>query len=239
MAFNEASNATTGVAPFRAALDRLPHTPIAFLHSVIRKPLPAKSFGQYINDFEAAIKAIWAEVRQTQQQAEATTLAHEPERLEEQFHDSDEVLVDGRHLAGMEGTAKQHDRMGGPYIIASRVSPGAYRLSGLPKGVPEVWNQDRLKLYHREPKALRSLRSAPGAARLKLSAQGKASREVEAIVGVRPGRLRHQREFCVQWKGVPEASWEKEAHLAGCQDLLQEFLRKPTSPPPSEGPQQL
>ena len=77
-------------------------------------------------------------------QAEAL-LKHEPEQSEHQFQLGEEVLVRWSHLPGQEGAAKQYDRYGGPYLVARRIAPGAYQLRGLPKGTPDIWNQDRLK----------------------------------------------------------------------------------------------
>ena len=116
------------------------------------------------------------------------------------------------------------DRLDGPYVVDKMTAPGAYRLRGLPKGLPEVWNQDKLRLYRRERKAFRILRQHEGAARLKVTPSGGVSREVEAIIGVRPGRTRNTKDFLVQWRNVPAASWEKERNLTGCRHLVDQFL---------------
>ena len=219
-----AANRTTGLAPFKVAMGRLPTTPIAMLHSTGRRPLPNKGAGTYINELEKQLEMVWQEVREAQEEAFTESMKHEPTIDAELLHPGDEVLIDGAVVSGQEGPQKMHDVMDGPYVVDRMVAPGAYRIRGLPKGTPEVWHQSKLKLYKRESKSMRMLRQAPAASRLKVHGDGGVSREVEAIIGVRPGRTRNSREFLVQWLNVPSASWEKEKNVSHCWQLVQDFL---------------
>ena len=236
MAINAATNATTHRAPFEVMLGRLPEVPVAMLHHRITKPLKPTTQGQFINHLQEEMHKIWVEVR-------TAVLAHadkannfEPASEADQLQPGDEVLLRWHPLPGQEGPLKQQDKWGGPFLVKEQVAPGSYRLRGLPKGTPEVWNQDRLRRYLREPKAQRLLRLSPAASRLKQAPDGSVHREVEAIVDVRPGRTRTQKEFKVLWRGVPEASWEKESALAGCQDLLNDFLAHQQKAPAQGSP---
>ena len=175
------------------------------------------------------MKEIWEEVREQHLQAEEEQLKEEPAGEEARLKPGEEVLVDWSSLQGMEGVPKLQDRWGGPYLIQEEVALGAFRLKGLAKGILDVWNQDRVKCYIRRPKWKRMMCQAPAASRLKVDDQGRVSREVEAIIGHRRGKLRGQWEYLVQWKGVPEASWEKAAAVKGCEDLVQQYLHTPAS----------
>ena len=61
------------------------------------------------------------------------------------------VLLSTKSHHLLEGFRKQQERFVGPYIVKKKVYPNAYRLMGLPAGVPTTQNVRFLIKFHCSP----------------------------------------------------------------------------------------
>ena len=109
----------------------------------------------------------------------------------------------------------------GPFVIVKEIAPDTFELTGTEAGVPTVYHRSKLRRYLRQPNE--ELRLSQPPAPLKFI-DGKVEYEVGEVLGHREAR--GKRQYLLQWKGTPETSWEWEANLAGCLDLLRQYLRR-------------
>ena len=101
------------------------------------------------------------------------------------------------------------------------VSPVAYTLQ-LPTNwrIHPTFHVENLKKFERSEEFRRTVVSPPAA----LEVEGQQEFEVEVIIRHRGSTSR--RQYLVAWKGyeLHEATWELEANLTHCRDLLAEYL---------------
>ena len=141
-----------------------------------------------------------------------------------QFQLGDEVVV---RTAFLPTTAFAHipvkirRRFVGPFQVVKVVSPIAYTLD-LPSNwrIHPTFHVEKLKKYERSEEFQRTVVSPPAA----IEIDGQQEYEVEAII--RHRGTGNRRQYLVAWKGyeLHEATWEPEANLSNCQDLLAEYL---------------
>ena len=101
------------------------------------------------------------------------------------------------------------------------VSPVAYTLQ-LPTNwrIHPTFHVENLKKFERSEEFRRTVVSPPAA----LEVEGQQEFEVEVIIRHRGSTSR--RQYLVAWEGyeLHEATWEPEANLTHCRDLLAEYL---------------
>ena len=109
----------------------------------------------------------------------------------------------------------------GPFKVVKAVSLVAYTLQ-LPSNwrIHPTFHVEKLKKFERSEEFRRNISSPPKS----LEVEGEQEFEVEAIIRHRGSTSR--REYLVAWKGyeLHEATWEREANLTHCSDLLAEYL---------------
>ena len=105
--------------------------------------------------------------------------------------------------------------------MVKAVSPVAYTLQ-LPSNwrIHPTFHVEKLKKFERSEEFRRNI-SSPSES---LEVEGEQEFEVEAIIRHRGSTSRG--EYLVAWKGyeLHEATWEREANLIHCSDLLAEYL---------------
>lgn len=139
------------------------------------------------------------------------------------FAVNDEVLLDTRHLRYPSGR-KLADKWVGPFTVHRRIGETAYELD-LPNTMPnihDVFHVSLLKPYvrnpHQEPPPVPNfLGTEPQWEVERVLDQ----REVKVSVNSR----RTKREYLVKWKGFghEDNSWQSEADLKFCKDLIQHY----------------
>ena len=109
----------------------------------------------------------------------------------------------------------------GPFKVVKIISPVAYTLE-LPSSwrIHPTFHVEKLKKFERSEEFKRNIGSPPEA----LAVEGEQEFEVEAIIRHRGSTSK--REYLVAWKGykLHEATWEREANLTHCSDLVAEYL---------------
>ena len=109
----------------------------------------------------------------------------------------------------------------GPFKVVKVVSPIAYQLD-LPSHwrIHPTFHGEKLKKFERSTEFQRSVTSPPNI----VEVNGHPEFEVEANIRHRGSTSR--RQYLVVWKGyeLHEATWEPEANLTHCKDLLAEYL---------------
>ena len=106
----------------------------------------------------------------------------------------------------------------------------AYRLQGLPTGVPTTQNVQYLTLFRPSPSRFNT--RPPQPVNTPEYNQGYPEWEVEIILAVRGTADR--RSFLVKWADTPQRQWLSQACLTNCGELLQEFYERKNLPIPAD-----
>ena len=122
----------------------------------------------------------------------------------------------------LEGFRKQQERFVGPYVVKEKVHPNAYRLAGLPAGVPTTQNVRFLIKFHRSPEQFSS-RPDPDSSAPELI-EGQYEWEVEGIVDHRDTRAGMM--YLVKWKGFARKQWLGQENMENSKDLLREYHQR-------------
>ena len=133
----------------------------------------------------------------------------------------DEVLVHAPYLPVHMDYRKHSMAWKGPFVVVKEIAPDAYELAGLAKGTPTVYHRTKLKQYLRTVQERPRLSPAPTPLKF---VDGMVEYEVERVLDHR--EVRGRRQYLLQWKGTPDSSWEWEANLSGCLELLRGYLRR-------------
>ena len=169
-------------------------------------------------------KVLSSAVRQYERAQERMVTTTNKRRCDVQFQLGDEVAL---RTAFLPTTAFKHiptkirRHYLGPFKVVKIISPVAYTLE-----LPSSWrihltfHVEKLKKFERSEEFKRNISSPPES----LEVEGEQEFEVEAIMRHRGSTSR--REYLVAWKGygLHEATWEREANLTHCSDLLAEYL---------------
>ena len=219
-AFNSAKHLATGCSPFVADTGRealVPSMVVAYGSG------PRAGGGAQAKAIEAVrqqTKEALEFVRAREQKLRDEAVGADPSK--EPLAPGEEVLIDWAHLGGMVGTAKMRPAFGGPYLVKGQVSSGAYEIQGMAPGQPTVFHRSALRRFRRDTAddSDDPDRIHPPASRLRYS-EGKASRELAAIWEER--RTPKGLEYLVEWRGVPERTWERAENVSGCGDALRSY----------------
>ena len=220
-AYNSAVHAVIGVAPFVAELARMPLFPVSMLlPSGDIPPLP-KPAREYVQELTQQLRTIRQEVLSRDEKvADSRNLI--PAGSDEVWSllPGDEVLVHAPYLPTNAEHRKHLMAWKGPFFVSKEIATDVYEVLGMGPGIPTAYHRSKLKRYHR-PEAQHP-RLSPSPAPLKF-VDGQVEYEVEEILDHR--EVRGKRQYLLQWKNTPEASWEWEGNLSGCLDLLKDYLR--------------
>ena len=111
-------------------------------------------------------------------------------------------------------------RYTGPYWVLEKVHDNAYRLEGLPEGMPSVVNVSMLRRFRPSPDRFRSRHQASSAV-VPTEEGDNLNYDVKAIIGHKgEGRTR---KYQIQWTGDERSSWLRPNHLKGCARLLRDY----------------
>ena len=221
-AYNSAVHATTGLAPFVAELARMPLMPVAMLIPESDSPAPPRPIREYVQDLTSQLKEIRQQVlARDEQVVDSRNLI--PVGSDEVWSllPGDEVLVYAPYLPTNTEHRKHFMAWKGPFFVSKEIAADVFEVAGMEAGVPTAYHRSKLKRYQRpDPQQSRLF---PSPAPLKF-VDGKVEYEIEEIVDHR--EVRGKRQYLLQWKDTPETSWEWEANLSGCLDLLKTYLRR-------------
>ena len=140
----------------------------------------------------------------------------------------DLVLLSTKSHRSFDRNRKQSQRYVGPYVIQSKVNDNAYRLSGLPDGVPTTQNVKFLMLFKPSPHRFIARPTPP--TNIPEVIDGYHEWEVESILRDRSTRRNHR--FLVKWAHSPQKQWLPLRSLVRCRDLLREYYEKDCRPIP-------
>ncbi len=146
---------------------------------------------------------------------------HDWKARAKQFNVGDRVLLSAKNIAFKNaGTAKLLPKYAGPFEVLERIGLAAYKLL-LPETmkIHDVFHVCLLSLL--EPYRDAGRCQPPP---VTLFLDGDVQYEIEAMLAVREKR-HNRKEFHVKWLGYgPEHnSWEPEANLTSCSEVLQTF----------------
>ena len=221
-AYNSATHAVTGVAPFVAELARMPRIPVAMLVPEKELEEPPRPVRQHVLDLAKELSEIRKGIlAKDEQVVDSRNLIPVNADDEWMLLPGDEVLIHAPYLPVNVEYRKHFMSWKGPYVVVKEIAPDAYELAGTAKGVPTVYHRTKLRRYLRHANA--SDRLSPPPAPLKF-VEGQVEYEVSEVLDHR--ELRGRRQYLLNWKGTPDSSWEWEENLSGCRDLLREYLEK-------------
>ena len=184
----------------------------------------------YANGFHECQK-VWRMVYERQKAADQQTKkAYDKNRKAVHFNLGDLVLLSTNSHAALSGIRKHRERFVGPYLIAGKVHDNAYRLKGLPPGVPPTQNVRYLRTFRPNMAKFASRPSPEYAA--PVDVEGHVEWEVEAIVGHR--QLRHGYKYRVKWKDTPQEQWLPSNALRHCRRLVREYHQAHNLPLPNQ-----
>ena len=119
----------------------------------------------------------------------------------------------------LEGYRKHRQRHVGPFIVEEKIHDNAYRLSGLPPGMPTTQNVEHLMLFKPTPPKFRSGR--PMSANIPDYIDSEAEWEVQRILDERG--TRRNKSFLVKWANSPQKQWLPLRSLNHCCQLIRDY----------------
>jgi hypothetical protein len=152
------------------------------------------------------------------------------------FSTGDLVLLSSKNLNPKTGLRKLYPRWLGPFLVTQVINPVAYRLA-LPSTmkVHPVFHVSLLKAYHHTG----PIQPPPQPVVI----DDDFEYEVEDILKhrlVKSGK-RNKQEFLIKWKGYgfEHCTWEPQANLSNCSDILATYWRTQALKDPSSKPEPL
>ncbi len=231
-AINNAYQESTQTTPFMLNYGLHPHTPASIniqgdgpVHQA--QKLSKSGRTSFANCFADEMQRIVTHARKLLLSAQQRQKAyHDRKARAKQFNVGDRVLLSTKNIAFKNpGTAKLLPKYAGPFEVLERIGLAAYRLL-LPETmkIHDVFHVCLLEPYRDDG------RYQPPPVTLFLD--GDVQYEIEAVLAVREKR-HNKKEFLVKWLGYgPEHnSWEPEANLTNCSEVLQTFWDAQRSAP--------
>ena len=157
VALNSVSHAATGLPPHVVLFGQEARVPSTFLEEELRSGL--------VDEGEAVVPAslklrrwlqrcqsVWRLVHDNQKAADDKAKErYDKNRKEVRFEVGSLVLLSTSSHAALTGVRKHRERFVGPYLVEGAVHPNAYKLKGLPPGVPSTQNVRYLRAFKPNP----------------------------------------------------------------------------------------
>ena len=221
-ALNDAYCKSTMTTPFRLLRGYDPVGPQQFMVGTDQE---GNSFprGSWERRWAESQENVWSFVQSRQREIAARMKErYDQHRKSLDLAPGDLVLLSTKSHHLLEGFRKQQERFVGPYVVKERVHPNAYRLLGLPTGVPTTQNVRFLIKFHRSPDRFAS-RPEPDSSAPELI-DGQYEWEVEEIVDHRSTRT--GMTYLVKWKGFSRKQWLLQEDMENSKDLLREYHQR-------------
>ena len=235
VALNSVAHASTGLPPHQVLFGQEARVPSTFLEEELRSGLP-KAGEEFVptslklRRWLQRCQDVWRLVHDNQKAAdEKAKERYDKNRKAVHFEVGSLVLLSTSSHAALTGVRKHRERFVGPYLVEGAVHPNAYKLKGLPPGVPTTQNVRYLRAFKPSPSRFLS-RPTPEYA-TPVEVDGHWEWEVEAIVGHR--QLRQGFKYRVKWKDTPQEQWLPASALRHCRHLLTDYHRARNLPLPA------
>ena len=218
-ALNDSYCKATLTTPFRLLRGYDPVGPQQFMTGVegYADTLPRGSWEKRWLDSQ---EKVWSFVRMRQKEiALRMKERYDANRKALELEPGDLVLLSTKSHHLLEGYRKQQERYVGPYVVLERVHPNAYKLNGLPEGVPLTQNVRFLIKYQRSPDRFNTRPEANVSAPDLVD--GHYEWEVEQVMGHK--ETRHGMRYLVKWKGFARRQWIPEEDMMHAKDLLRRY----------------
>ncbi len=224
-AINNAYQESTQTTPFMLNYGLHPHTPASIARRQGNDPMQraqtdAKSGrGSFASCFADEMHKVVAHAGKLLLSAQQRQKAyHDRKARAKSFNVDDQVLLSTKNIAFKNpGTAKLLPKFAGPFRVLEKIGQAAYKLL-LPESmkIHDVFHVGLLEPYHADG------RCQPPPVTLFLD--GDVQYEIESVLAVREAR-HNKKQFLVKWLGYgPEHNtWEPEANLTNCSEVLQTF----------------
>jgi hypothetical protein len=217
-AINNAPQSSTGMSPFMLNAGQHPLTPLAMDMDDCKSQSASEFVGQMQTNLQLAKQMIQA--AQDRQKATA-----DGRRRDYAFVPGDWVMLSTKNIKlRMTGAKKLMPLWCGPFKVIDLVGPVAYQLE-LPDSLSRmhnVFHVSLLKLYHFSDRV--ELPPPPV-----LNDDSELEFEVDTILAHRDRKCGkgQRREYLIKWQGYPPEhnTWEPEANMTNCRELLGEYWR--------------
>ena len=142
-------------------------------------------------------------------------------RKELKLNPGDLVLLSTRSHQIYAANRKHSQRYAGPYFVQAKINDNAYKLTGLPTGVPSTQNVKFLVLFKPNPEkfALRPMSANPPDI-----IDGSPHWEVNKILDDKSTRSSFY--YMVQWAGTLQKQWLPLRCLTHCGELLKDYYNR-------------
>ena len=175
------------------------------------------------------LSKVWDFIRRHQQVvAQRMKERYDKNRQPLKFEIGDLVLLSTKSHQLLEGRRKQNQKFVGPYVIDDKINENAYKLSGLPPGVPTTQNGSYLKLFIPNPQKFRTRPTPP--ANVPSLINNELEWEVERILNDRGTRGNYS--YLVKWAHTPQRQWLPLRCLTHCTELLRNYYSRNHTPIP-------
>ena len=132
------------------------------------------------------------------------------------------VLVSTKSHRLLEGHRKHRQKHVGPYLVVKKINENAYKLSGLPQGMPSTQNIQYLTPFNTSPHKFRA-RPTPEA-NIPEIIDGEPEWEVEDILDDKSTRGNYR--YLIKWANTPQKQWLPLDCLNNCCGILRQYYIK-------------
>ena len=222
---NDAFCESTASTPFRVLYGCDPVSPMRLIsRSVHENPNPEQPLTptQWEEQTVEQLSKVWDFIKEHQEEvAQRMKERYDKNRRHLELQPGDLVLVSTKSHRLLEGHRKHRQRFVGPYVVQTKINDNAYKLTGLPPGMPTTQNVEYLKLFKPSPHKFR-MRPTPEA-NLPEIIQGEPEWEVEKIENDRGTRGNYS--FLVKWAHTPQRQWLPLRNLNNCCGALKDYYQ--------------
>ena len=221
-ALNDSYCKATLTTPFRLLRGYDPVGPQHFMFGADQE-LGAVPRGSWERRWIDSQEKVWEFVKARQKEITARMKErYDHNRKPLDLDPGDLVLLSTKSHQLLEGYRKQQERFVGPYVVQKKVHPNAYKLAGLPPGVPPTQNVRFLLKHNTSPDRFSS-RPDPDASTPQLI-DGEYEWEVEDVVGHKD--TRHGMKYLVKWKGFTRKQWLHEGQMEHAKQTLLDYRQR-------------
>ena len=223
---NDAFCESTRSTPFRVLFGNDPVSPMRLISRQSQENLhPEQTItpSEWEEKTFEQISRVWEFIRENQERvAQRMKFRYDRNRQPLLFEKGDLVLVSTRSHRLLEGYRKHRQRYVGPFVVEEKIHDNAYRLSGLPPGMPTTQNVEHLMLFKPSPPKFRSARSE--SANVPDVIDDEFEWEVEKVLDERG--TRRNLSFLVKWANSPQKQWLPLRSLNHCCRLLRDYYER-------------